>query len=152
MTSYPEQGSATTEIAATPEAVWALIADVTRMGEWSPECREAEWSEGCSGPGADARFLGHNQAGDFKWSVPCTITECVEGKVFAFYAGDGSARSTTWRFELEPSAGGTRLTESFDAPMINIEGSPSNFEGRYEMLVAGAQTTIANIKAAAERS
>jgi hypothetical protein len=25
------------EIAAPPEQVWAMVADVTRMGEWSPE-------------------------------------------------------------------------------------------------------------------
>ena len=145
-------GEARVHVDAAPQQVYDIVSDVTRMGEWSPECRDAEWTEGCTGPEADARFLGHNQAGDFTWSVPCMITECVEGKVFAFYAGDGSARSTTWRFELEPSAAGTRLTESFDAPMINIEGSASNFAGRYEMLVAGAQTTIANIKAAAERT
>lgn len=151
MTSYPEQGSASIDIAAAPETVWALLADVTRMGEWSPECRTAEWTGGTEGPRTDATFLGHNQAGDFTWSVPCTVTECVDGKVFAFYAGDGSPRSTKWRFELEATGTGTRLTESFDAPMINVEGAPSNFEGRHEMLVAGIQATIANIKAAAER-
>jgi len=31
------------EIAATPERVWALISDVTRMGEFSPENVGCEW-------------------------------------------------------------------------------------------------------------
>ena len=28
----------TIEIAATPETVYDLVSDITRMGEWSPEC------------------------------------------------------------------------------------------------------------------
>jgi len=148
--AFPEQGSAATDIAAPAEVVWALLADVTRMGEWSPECRRAEWADGSTGPAVGARFVGHNQAGTFEWSVPCEIDECEPGRVFAFHAGTGSPNSTKWRFELMADGSRTRLTESFDAPMINVEGSPANFEGRYEMLVAAAETTIANIKAAAE--
>ena len=33
-----QHGRASIEIAAPPQAVYDLIADVTRMGEWSPEC------------------------------------------------------------------------------------------------------------------
>ena len=51
---------------------------------------------------------------------------------------------------MAPSTGGTTLTESFDAPLINVEGSAANFEGRFEMLVKAIKKTIANIKAAAE--
>jgi len=41
---------------------------------------------------------------------------------------------TRWRFQFAPSATGTTLTESFDAPMINVAGAASNFDGRFEML------------------
>jgi len=34
--------SVTTDMAATPERVWELVADVTRIGELSPETFEAE--------------------------------------------------------------------------------------------------------------
>ena len=64
----------------------------------------------------------------------------------------GDEARTQWRFELAPSGSGTTLTESFHAPRINVEGSPSNFEGRFEMLDAGIKATIANVKAAAEAS
>jgi hypothetical protein len=57
---------------------------------------------------------------------------------------------TVWRFEVAPSATGTTLTESFDAPMINVAGAASNFDGRFEMLDKAIRKTIANIKAAAE--
>jgi hypothetical protein len=42
------------------------------------------------------------------------------------------------------------MTESFDAPLINVEGSAANFEGRFEMLAKAIEQTIANIKVAAE--
>lgn len=43
------------DIAASPEAVYAAIADVTRMGEWSEECHTCNWHEGIDGPTARAR-------------------------------------------------------------------------------------------------
>ena len=30
-------------VAARPELVWDLVADVTRVGGWSPECIQAAW-------------------------------------------------------------------------------------------------------------
>lgn len=149
--AFPEQGTASIEIAASPDAVWSLIADITRMGEWSPECYKAHWEDDSAGPAPSAHFHGYNRAGEFEWDLPCEVTECVPGKVFAFIAPRGVDIGTRWRFELEATDDGTRLTETFAAPLINVEGSPANFEGRYEMLVAAARTTIANIKAAAER-
>ena len=40
----------TRDIAASPEAVYAAISDVTRMGEWSEECVGCEWHDGFDGP------------------------------------------------------------------------------------------------------
>ncbi|MBJ7509613.1 MAG: SRPBCC family protein, partial [Ilumatobacteraceae bacterium] len=31
------------EVNATPQAVWALVSDLPRMGEWSPENQGGEW-------------------------------------------------------------------------------------------------------------
>jgi len=151
MTKFPEASSASIEIAASPEVVWGLVADVTRMGEWSPECVRAEWEDGATGPVAGAHFHGYNKAGDFEWDAPCIVTDCEPGKVFAFQVPrNDDNHPTIWRFELAPSGDGTTLTESFDAPRINVPGMPSNFEGRFEMLDRGINETIANIKAAAE--
>ena len=60
-------------IEAPAERIYALVADLPRMGEWSPECRQVQWLEGSSGPAEDARFVGHNQGGPrglMKWSRP----------------------------------------------------------------------------------
>src|SRR5262245_12285854 len=151
MTSFPDASSASIEIAAAPDAVWQLIADITRMGEWSPECVRAEWENGATGPEVGAHFHGYNRLGTFEWDAPCVVTECEPGKVFEFRVPpDDDDTPTICRFELAPNGGGTALTESFHAPRVNVAGMPSNFEGRFEMLDGGIQTTIANIKAAAE--
>jgi hypothetical protein len=97
-----------------------------------------------------ARFHGYNRAGTFEWDAPCIVTECEPGKVFAFDVPPDAPLVTRWRFEFARSGAGTTLTESFDAPMINTEGAPSNFEGRFEMLEAAIGKTIAAIQAAAE--
>lgn len=150
MTTFPEQGSASIEINAAPEVVWNLVAEITRMAEWSPECVRAEWESGATGPEVGAKFHGFNQIDAFEWDAHGLVTESEVGKVFEFKVPRDSETPTIWRFEFAADGAGTTLTESFDAPLLNVDGSPSNFEGRYEMLVEGIGTTVAAIKAAAE--
>jgi len=147
---FPQTASASIDIDAPPDAVWQLVADITRMGEWSPECWRAHWDGAATGPAVGAHFHGYNRAGSFEWHAPCIVTDCEPGKVFAFEVPRGGEPVNRWRFEFEPTASGTRLTESFDAPLINVSGSAANFDGRFEMLEQAIGTTIANIKAAAE--
>ena len=62
---------------APPEKVWALVSDVTRIGEFSPETFEARWTRGSTGPEVGASFKGHvkrNGVGPTYWS-PCQVTE-----------------------------------------------------------------------------
>ena len=54
-----ETVSVTREIAAPAETVWAMVSDVTRMGEWSEECHTCEWHEEFDGPAVGAVFDGH---------------------------------------------------------------------------------------------
>jgi uncharacterized protein YndB with AHSA1/START domain len=150
MPTYPQASSASVEISAAPEVVWQLVADITRMGEWSPECVRAEWEHGSTEPEVGARFHGYNRSGTFEWDVPCIVTDCEPGKIFAFGIPYNAETMNRWRFEFAPSGEGTTLTESFDLPAINIGGSAANFEGRFEMLAEAIKETIANIKAAAE--
>ena len=56
------------DIAASPEAVYAAISDVTRMGEWSEECHTCEWRDDADGPAVGATFDGHNRNGDHEWT------------------------------------------------------------------------------------
>jgi uncharacterized protein YndB with AHSA1/START domain len=152
MATYPQFSSASIEVDAPPDVVWRLVADITRMGEWSPECYRAEWEGGSDAPEVGAHFHGYNRAGTFEWDAPCVVTECEPGRLFAFAVPRNSPDVNIWRFEFTPNGSGTVLKESFDAPLINVDGSPANFEGRFEMLAEAIKKTIANIKAAAEAS
>jgi hypothetical protein len=147
---FPQQSSASIDINAAPEVVWALVSDITRMGEWSPECVRAEWEDGAAGPAIGAHFRGYNKAGEFEWNAPGVVTDCEPGKVFAFEVPRESETTNIWRFEVSANGAGSTLTESFDAPLINVDGSRANFEGRFEMLDKAINKTIANIKTAAE--
>ena len=48
-------------VTARPELVWDLVADVTRVGEWSPECIRAAWLGDPGRPQPGARFTGRNR-------------------------------------------------------------------------------------------
>ena len=47
-----------TEVSASPGPVWTLLTDVTRVGEWSHECRAASWLVGDDRARVGARFAG----------------------------------------------------------------------------------------------
>ena len=62
VSTEPVTRSATTTIAAPISAVFAAVTDVTRMGEWSPECVACRWVGDATGPAVGAKFEGDNVA------------------------------------------------------------------------------------------
>ena len=70
---------ASIEIAASPETVYDLVSDVTRMGEWSPESTGAEWIDGGAGNKGDW-FEGHNKSGDNEWTRACQVAAAERGR------------------------------------------------------------------------
>ena len=46
-------------VACPPDELYAMVSDITRMGEWSPICRECWWDDG-GGPRVGAWFTGRN--------------------------------------------------------------------------------------------
>jgi uncharacterized protein YndB with AHSA1/START domain len=112
------RASVTLHMSAPPEAVWALVSDITQMGEYSPEVVEAEWLDGSSGPRLGARYRGHVRRNE-KWPVlywtTCEVTECEPGRVFEFAVMLHQWRMNTWRYEFRATNdGGSDVTESFD--------------------------------------
>ena len=100
---------------APPEKVWALVSDVTRIGEFSPETFEARWTRGSTGPEVGASFKGHvkrNGVGPTYWS-PCQVTKCVPNEVFEFAVGTDDVSLTHWGYRLAPDGAGTNVTEYF---------------------------------------
>jgi hypothetical protein len=149
------RGSVTVHMAASVDRVWDLVSDVTRVGEFSPETFEAEWLDGTSGPRAGARFRGHvrrNGRGPVYWTT-CTVVACVPGREFAFaVTGPGGKTVNTWRYQLEPGADGTDVTESFelaDTPLLRLYWMVAGFaRGRTNR--NGMRVTLERMKAVIE--
>jgi hypothetical protein len=108
--------SVTVHMSAPADEIWALLSDVTRIGELSPETFEGEWTDGATGPAPGARVRGHvkrNGRGPVYWTA-CRVTESEPGRTFAFdVLGPGSRVVNSWRYDLTPTGEGTDVTESF---------------------------------------
>jgi uncharacterized protein YndB with AHSA1/START domain len=147
-----KQGRASIDIAAPPELVYDLIADVPRMGEWSPERYRCKWLDGTTSAAVGARFRGYNgrplPVGDHRrhhhrrprMRIRVTVVHAVTGR-----------DETRWRYHFEPSPSGTLLTESFDFVWCPLRNRVTElFIPRGRQLDRGIQQTLQRIKAAAE--
>ncbi len=148
-----QRGRGSIEIAAPPDLVYGLIADVTRMGEWSPECYRCEWLDGATEAAPGARFRGYNRLGRLRWERSAVIGIADRGREFSFTTlNDGAGREETrWRYTMEPSSSGTLLTESFQFLWCSV---PSRLAEalipRGRQVNRGIEETLRRIKRAAE--
>ena len=146
--------SVTVHIDASPDKVWDLVSDVTKIGRYSPETFEAEWLDGATGPAVGVRFRGHvkrNGRGPTYWTT-CSITRCVPGREFAFGVGKPGKAMNEWAYVLEPSGDGTDITESFTlAPVLPLRIYWALFGWtRGKTNRDGMRTTLERIKAEVE--
>lgn len=142
---------ATIDIDAPVDKVWGLISDLSRMPQWSPQCRFMK-TLGPLRPGT--RTVNLNRRNFMFWPTTSRITEVIEGQKLAFRV---DANNTIWSYELEPTETGTRVTESRHAEngttavsnaLVNaLFGGVPSFE---DELVDGMNASLARIKAAAE--
>ncbi len=145
------------DIAAPPDRVYELVSDITRMGDWSPECYSCAWTKGATGPAVGARFKAKNKGGRGpSWSNSPVVTAVDPGREFAFARSGPGVGSYTWRYVVEPIDTGTRLTESFTAErplgraMTWLTMKWTGSADRDADLHQGMLTTLSRIKAAAE--
>lgn len=149
------EGAVTVHVDASPERVYALVSDVTRMGEWSPETYRCRWV-GTEGPVAGARFKGYNRRGRARWSNTLVVASAEPGREFSFRRDVLPCGVCDWRYYIEPDGDGTRLTESYEVVKPDwritnwINGILLDVADRDADLDAGMRTTLAGIKAAAE--
>ena len=148
------RGTASVEIEAPADVVYAVVTDVTRMGERSPECYRAEWLGGATEAVVGARFKGYNRIGPIRWSTTCRVDVARPGEEFAFTVLSGKGREETrWRYALEPAGGTTRVTESYEFLWCPVLARVAEIPfPRDKQLCRGLRETLANVKAAAERS
>jgi uncharacterized protein YndB with AHSA1/START domain len=107
--------SVTVHMTASPEKIWDLLSDVTKIGRYSPETFEAEWLDGATGPAVGARFRGHvkrNGIGPTYWTS-CSVIRSVPGQEFTFGVGPPGKPLSVWGYTIEASGDGAEVTESF---------------------------------------
>lgn len=103
---------ATLTVAAPPAQVWALVSDVTRMAEWSPQVVRSVVLGGRVRLGA--RFVNLNQQGWKRWPTTAKVVRFEPHRDFAFRIVENH---TIWSFQLEPTAdGGTLVTHRRETP------------------------------------
>jgi hypothetical protein len=124
---WTTRGSAELVIAAPPEQLYDLVADVTTTGTRSSECHTCEWlTDGVPAGTVGARFRGRNRRGLLiRWSRVCEVVSADRPRRFAFRTVperiDLSRRdSTTWSYDFIPDAGGTRVVHSFEITQLPL--------------------------------
>ena len=140
--------STSIDIAASPEAVYGILTDLSRISEISPECYKSEWEDGSTGPEVGAKFRGYNQNGDMKWDTRCVVVAADPGREWAFEVPAQDGRRTLWRYEIEATDGGCWVTESFDSPILDMEFFQKH--NRHSLLVKNIAQSLENLKAVAE--
>ncbi|WP_212912691.1 SRPBCC family protein [Streptomyces sp. TS71-3] len=147
------------EVAAGAHRFWDVISDVSRIGEFSPECVGASWlDEAAPGPRQGASFRATNRFADgHTVEVPCVVTEAERSAVFAWAvldrSGDPAAPGSVWRYELRPgSAPGTTLvrhTFEHGPGDTGARRSPETFQERLGQLHDHMSRTLTAMAAAA---
>lgn len=139
------------DINAPVSRVWGLVSDLSRMPQWSPQCRMMKLL-GPLRPGT--RTINLNRRNMLFWPTTATITEVIPERKIAFRI---PINTSVWSYELEATATGTRLVETRHAEngMRAVStavtkaalGGVDSFESE---LLEGMNQSLARIKAAAE--
>ncbi|QBJ95810.1 SRPBCC family protein [Rhodococcus sp. ABRD24] len=142
---------ASIDIAATPQDVWAIVSDLKRMGEWSPQCRKmrvsGEVREG-------TKTFNINRKGLLVWPTTSKVIRFEPNKAIAFRIAENR---TVWSYTLEATETGTRVIERREAPtgtsqlsqflIKHVLGGAEAFEAD---MIVGMHATLARIKNEAE--
>lgn len=142
---------ASIDIAAAPERVWAVVSDLERMPQWSPQCtrmkvlgsvREGAWT------------LNFNRDGWKRWPTTSRVVRVKPNREVAFRVIENRA---IWSFQIEPTATGSTLIQRREVPngtswlsrtLIDLAlGGGAEFDVRVE---DGMHESLRKIKAAAE--
>lgn len=156
MTAAPVDVAVSTHVAASPEAVYDLVADLPRMGKWSPECTSVAWRGGATSATPGARFRGWNRRGPIRWCTDGEVVEAERGKVLAFDVRLLRWPIARWAFRFGPAAGGAgctvteEWTDHRSGPSRTITGLAVAVRDRPSHNRLGMQRTLARIKTAAE--
>ncbi len=140
---------------APPDRVWALLADVDRMPDWSPELlkmvplkrgglRLGQW------------YLGINRRKAVIWPTRSVVAVLEPGRSLEWDTKSSGAR---WIWEISPAGESTHVVHRRPVPssltvMSKVFAGAllGGSGGHADELEAGMAQTVARLKAAAENS
>jgi hypothetical protein len=144
----------TETIAAPAATLYAMVSDLPRMGEWSPENTGGKWVGAARAAAVGARFRGTNRSGWRQWATTVTVTAADPGTRFAFDVDALGLPVAAWSYTFADGPGGCTVTETFtdrrpgwmrtvSVPLMGV--SDRNAHNRRNMV-----ETLRRLKAAAE--
>jgi uncharacterized protein YndB with AHSA1/START domain len=140
-------------IDAPADRIYDLVADITQMGRWSPECTGGRWVGDATGAAVGARFKGSNKHGPMRWSTACEVTKADRPRAFEWQVTQSGMR---WGYRFEPEGDGTLVTEyrekTQDTPLYVrlVQRSGVIGRDREALMIKGMKATLERVKAAAE--
>ncbi len=144
--------AASVHVDASPAAVWAVVGDPRRTGEWSPECRRVVVLG--RGPLRAGRVLvGVNRRRTVVWATTSRVDTYAPGREIAWTVRESATR---WSYLVEPDGSGTRLVQRRDAAGASALAAwfaRTFLGGRAEHdveLLAGMTTGLERIRTIAE--
>jgi hypothetical protein len=154
LTKYRLSDSIVVNVSA--DAAYAIVADITRMGELSPICKRAEWLDD-----EHTRFAGTNVVPQREWTTQCRVDVAEPGKEFTFtnLGTEGTNELVQWSYTFTASGDGAEAGEHWQvlpgyesyvhglAPDADLEQILDDAIVRTKDSIAA---TLANLKAVAE--
>lgn len=142
-------------VVAPAEALYDMVSDITRTGEWSPVCTSCWWDEEAQAGQVGAWFTGHNELPHRTWETRSEVVVAERGREFAWVVGGSFVR---WGFTLVPAGLVTALTESWEFLPGGIamfeekfgEEANAQITDRTQQALVGIPKTLAAIKQIAE--
>lgn len=100
---------------APPDVVYAVVSDVTRTPEHSPEVTSCTWEDGTTEAAVGARFTAVNRAANGRsWRNRPVVTAADPGRRFEVARTEPFAGTVVWRYELTPDGTGTHVVQSYE--------------------------------------
>ena len=136
-------------IRTSPDRLYSLISDVTRIPEWSPEVVRVQRL-------TDDTFRSWNRRRLGRWKTDARIVAAEPGRRFSFVVDVLGGDWTQWTYELEPVGDDTRLTLHFrmcvamPAAVLMFERLALFVMDRRTDLQANMDTSVQRITAIAE--
>lgn len=99
------------EVQASAEALYDLVSDITRTGEWSPVCTSCWWDDEDNAGKVGSWFTGRNELPDRSWETRSQVVAAERGREFAWAVGGSFVR---WGYLLTPGVAGITLSETWE--------------------------------------